>query len=85
MVSICEDLHSYVPTDTVLHTMEVPGETEHFEVTSDHFHYTLIGKWMHVNVCFKHMNFKSTFKCTSRWGSTDCCQSAQQQTSQKQQ
>lgn len=43
MVCICEDLHSYVPTNSAEHTVEVPGESEKFNVTTDSFHYTLLG------------------------------------------
>ena len=43
-MSILEDLHSYVPTTSMQHPVEVPGLDEHFTVTADHFHYTLLGK-----------------------------------------
>ena len=46
MVSICEDLHSYVPTTTAEHEVEVSEDEENCEeckVTTDDFHYILFG------------------------------------------
>ena len=50
MVSICEDLHSYVPTTTAEHEVEVSKDEENCEeckVTTDDFHYILFGIMYH--------------------------------------
>lgn len=49
MVSICEDLHAYVPTASSEHTVEVPGESEQVKVTIDKFHHTLFGRPLDIS------------------------------------
>lgn len=44
MVSILEDLHSYVPTTSLKHSVVVPGQDENFTVTADGFHYIVFGE-----------------------------------------
>ena len=44
MVSILEDLHSYVPTISTEHLVNVPGEDVPISLTADDFHHTLLGK-----------------------------------------
>lgn len=43
MVSILEDLHSYVPTTSIEHRVVVPGQDDEFSVMVDDFHYILFG------------------------------------------
>ena len=46
MVSICEDLHTYVPSTSTEQTVDIPGESEQFKLTMDHFHYILLGTYV---------------------------------------
>ena len=43
MVNTRKDLHTYVPTTTANHAMEVPEEDREVTVTEDHFHHLLFG------------------------------------------
>lgn len=63
MVSICEELHKYVPTTSTEYIVDVTdsGETKQFNVTSDVFHYTLFGKSC-VYLCMIYNNVLIAFK-----------------------
>ena len=50
MVSICEDLQGYVPTISTEYAVEVPGESEEYQVTADNFHYVLLGMVIEAGV-----------------------------------
>lgn len=52
MVSICEDLHSYVPSTSTEHTVDIPGGSERFKLTMDHFHYILLGMYLNHHIKF---------------------------------
>lgn len=43
MVSILEDLHSYVPTASIEHRVMVPGQDDKFSVMVHNFHYIIFG------------------------------------------
>lgn len=88
MVSILEDLHSYVPTTSMEQSVEVPGQDVRFTVTADDFHHTLLGK--PYNYAF-HRIWKEVLDTSwrkytmlfCRWRSVNSCQSTWQSKSEK--